>query len=64
MEKIKDMTPEEFNELLAEIKEKSPNLFQIISDFVDKKLTSDEVNTFLAMTRDERLDFIKDYQAR
>lgn len=61
---LNDMTQEEFSKLLAEIKEKSPNLFQIISDFVDKKLTSDEADTFLAMTRDEQLDFIKGYQAR
>ena len=34
-----DMTQQKFNELLAEVKEQNPNLFQFIEDFVDKKVT-------------------------
>lgn len=58
------MTQEEFDKLLAEIKEKSPNLFQLIEDFVDRKLTSEEVETFLSMAIDQQRAYINNYQAR
>lgn len=34
---LNDMTQQEFDELLAEVKENTPNLFQFIEDFIDKK---------------------------
>lgn len=43
---IKEMTRAEFYELIAEIKKKSPKLFQFISDFVDRKVTYEEVDDF------------------
>ena len=57
-------TQKEFDELIAEIKEKHPKLFQFLSDFVDKKVTSEEVADFLKMKQTDRVDFINNYQAR
>jgi hypothetical protein len=33
------MTQAEFDEVMTEIKEERPNLFQFIADFVDRKVT-------------------------
>ena len=57
-------TQTEFDELIAEIKEKRPNLFQFISDFVDRKVSTEEVDDFLKMGRSDQVDYIKNYQAR
>lgn len=61
---IKEMTRAEFYELIAEIKKKSPKLFQFISDFVDRKVTYEEVDDFLKMEQVDRVAFINNYQAR
>ena len=37
---LKNMTQAEFDNLMAEIKTEDPNLFQIIEDFVNRKVTS------------------------
>ena len=59
-----DMTQQKFNELLAEVKEQNPNLFQFIEDFVDKKVTHEEVSVYLSMTSDKQQNYIDNYQAR
>ncbi|MFU8754929.1 hypothetical protein [Streptococcus suis] len=61
---LNDMTQQEFDELLAEVKEDSPNLFQMISDFIDKKVTREEVSVYLSMTSDQQQNYIDNYQAR
>lgn len=61
---IKEMTQTEFDELIAEIKEKYPKLFQFLSDFVDKKVTYEEVDDFLKMEQVDRVELINNYQAR
>ncbi|MGT2776373.1 hypothetical protein ACVRZG_10120 [Streptococcus hyovaginalis] len=61
---LDDMTQQEFDELLAEVKEDSPNLFQMLSDFVDKKVTREEVSVYLSMTSDQQQNYIDNYQAR
>ena len=61
---LNDMTQQEFDELLAEVKEDSPNLFQFIKDFVDKKVTREEVSVYLSMTSDQQQNYIDNYQAR
>ncbi|HEM3428048.1 TPA: hypothetical protein U1B14_000556 [Streptococcus suis] len=61
---LNDMTQQEFDELLAEVKENTPNLFQFIEDFVDKKVTHEEVSVYLSMTSDQRQNYIDNYQAR
>ena len=61
---LRKMTQTEFDELMAEIKEKCPNLFQFITDFVDRKVTPKEVDEFLKMERTDQVDYIKNYKAR
>ena len=61
---INDMTQAEFDKQIAEIKEKRPNLFQFISDFVDRKVSTEEVDDFLNMKRSDQVLYIKNYQAR
>ena len=61
---INNMTQVEFAEVMAEIKAKRPKVFQFIADFVDKKVTSEEVDEFLKMERTNQVDYIKNYKAR
>ena len=61
---IKNMTQTEFDEVMAEIKEKRPNLFQFITDFLDRKVTPEEVDEFLKMERTNQVEYIKNYKAR
>lgn len=61
---INNMTQAEFDKQMAEIKEKIPNLFQFISDFVDRKVSTEEVEYFLNMKRSDQVVYIKNYQAR
>ena len=61
---INDMTQAEFDKQMAEIKEKRPNLFQFISDFVDRKVSTEEVDDFLKMEHSYQVNYIKNYQAR
>ena len=58
------MTQAEFDAVVAEIKARNPNLFQFITDFVDKKVSTEEVEDFLKMKRGDQVEFIKNYQAR
>ncbi|VMR16007.1 Uncharacterised protein [Streptococcus pneumoniae] len=41
---LDNMTQAEFDEVMAEIKAKRPNLFQFIADFVDRKVSTEEVD--------------------
>lgn len=61
---INNMTQAEFDKQMAEIKEKRPNLFQFIADFVNRKVTSKEVDDFLKMERSDQVDYIENYKAR
>ena len=61
---LDNMTQAEFDKQMAEIKEKHPNLFRFISDFVDRKVSTEEVDDFLKMGRSDQVDYIKNYQAR
>ncbi|MFM0781517.1 hypothetical protein ACYKKF_07020 [Streptococcus suis] len=61
---LNDMTQQEFDELLAEVKENTPDLFQFIEDFVDKKVTHEEVSVYLSMTSGQQQNYIDNYQAR
>ena len=61
---LDNMTQAEFDGQMAEIKERNPNLFQFIADFVDRKVTPKEVDEFLKMERTDQVDYIKSYQAR
>lgn len=59
-----NMTQAEFDEQMAEIKERNPNLFQFIADFVDRKVSTEEVDDWLNMERAEQVEYIKNYKAR
>lgn len=61
---LKDMTQEEFNQRMDEVKEQSPELYQIIIDFVHKRFTSEEAEEFIEMTQEEREKFLENYKAR
>lgn len=61
---LDNMTQSEFDELMAEIKAKRPNLFQFITDFLDRKVSTEEVDDFLKMERTDQVEYIKNYQAR
>ena len=61
---LANMTQAEFDELMAEIKDRNPNLFQFITDFLDRKITPEEVDEFLKMERTNQVDYIKNYKAR
>ena len=61
---LDDMTQAEFDKQMAEIKDRNPNLFQFIADFVDRKVTPKEVDEFLKMERTDQVDYIKNYKAR
>ena len=61
---LDNMTQAEFDEVMAEIKAERPSVFQFITDFLDRKVTPEEVDEFLKMERAEQVDYIKNYQAR
>ena len=61
---LDNMTQAEFDKQMAEIKERHPNLFQFIADFVDRKVSPEEVDNFLKMKRSDQVVYIKNYQAR
>ena len=60
---INNMTQAEFDNLMAEVKAEDQNLFQFIADFVNRKVTSKEVDDFLKMERSDQVDYIKNYKA-
>ena len=61
---LDNMTQAEFDEVMAEIKERNPNLFQFIADFVDRKVSTEEVDDWLKMERTDQVEYIKNYKAR
>ena len=60
---LDNMTQAEFDKQMAEIKERNPNLFQFIADFVDRKVSIEEVDEFLKMEQTDQVGYIKNYQA-
>ena len=59
-----NMTQTEFDNLMADLKENEPNLFQFIVDFINKKVTAQEVEAFQKMEPEVQQLYIKNYQAR
>ena len=53
---INNMTQAEFDNLMAEVKAEDQNLFQFIVDFVNRKVTSKEVDDFLKMERSDQVE--------
>ena len=58
------MTQSEFYNRMTKIKDRHPNLFQFIIDFLDDKVTPEEVYDFLKMEYSYQVNYIKNYQAR
>lgn len=54
----------EFDTLIQEMKENDPNLYQILFDFLHKKLSLDELNDFLSLEGEARRAYIDSYQAK
>ncbi len=61
---LDNMTQAEFDKQMAEIKDRNPNLFQFITDFLDRKVSTEEVDDWLNMERSDQVEYIKNYQAR
>ena len=61
---LDNMTQAEFDEVMTEIKEECPNLFQFIVDFINKKVSIQEVEAFQKMEHEVRQLYIKNYKAR
>jgi len=61
---LDNMTQAEFDEVIAEIKAERPSVFQFITDFLDRKVTSEEVDDFLKMEQTDQVEYIKNYKAR
>ena len=58
------MTQTDFDALMAEIKMENPNLFQFIADFLNKKVSIQEVEAFQKMDYQVQQLYIKNYKAR
>lgn len=58
------MTQAEFDEVMADIKARKPNLLQLITDFLDRKVTPEEVDDLLNMEQAEQVEYIENYQAK
>ena len=61
---LKINTQADLDNLMSEVKAESPNLFQFISDFINKKVSIEEVEAFLKMEHEIQQLYIKDYKAR
>ena len=61
---LDNMTQSEFDNRITEIKDRNPNLFQFIIDFLDDKVTPEEVYDFLKMERSYQVNYIKNHKAR
>ncbi|HHA7644199.1 TPA: hypothetical protein ACOQB2_001559 [Streptococcus pneumoniae] len=58
------MTQSEFYNRMTKIKDRHPNLFQFIIDFLDDKVSTEEVYDFLKTERSYQVNHIKNYKAR
>ena len=61
---LDNMTQSEFDNRITEIKDRNLNLFQFIIDFLDDKVTPEEVYDFLKMERSYQVNYIENYKAR
>lgn len=61
---IRKMTQTEFDNFMADLKVNDPNFFQFIVDFINKKVTVQEVEAFQKMEHQAQQLYIKNYKAR
>lgn len=61
---LNNITQTEFDALIARVKEEKPNLYLFLVDFVNKKVSLEEVEAFLKMEHEIQQLYIKNYKAR
>lgn len=61
---LKNLAQTEFDALIARVKEENPNLYLFLVDFVNKKVSIEEVEAFLKMEHEIQQLYIKNYKAR
>lgn len=61
---LNNMTQAEFDDFMADIKARNPNLLQFITDILDRKITPEEVDDLLNMEQAEQVEYIENYQAK
>ena len=61
---LDNMTQAEFDDFMADLKINDPNFFQFIVDFINKKVTVQEVEAFQKMEHEVQQIYIKNYKAR
>lgn len=54
----------EFDTLIQEMKVEEPNLYQILNDYLNRKISLDELNDFLSLEGEARWAYIDSYKAR
>lgn len=54
----------EFDTLIQEMKLEEPNLYQILNDYLNRKISLDELNDFLSLEGEARWAYIDSYKAR
>lgn len=59
-----DATQLDFDKLIQEMKAKEPNLYQILIDYLNRKLSFDELNELFSLEGSAWWAFVDDYQAR
>lgn len=61
---LDNMTQVKFDALIARAKEENPNLHLFLVDFVNKKVSFEEVNAFEKMDYELKQLYLKSYKAR
>ena len=61
---LDNMTQAEFDDFMVDLKINDPNFFQFIVDFINKKVTVQEVEDFQKMEHEVQQIYIKNYKAR
>lgn len=61
---INNMTQAEFDNFMVDLKENEPKIFQFIADFINKKVSIQEVEAFQKMGHEARQLYIKNYKVR
>lgn len=61
---LDNITQVKFDALIARAKEENPNLYLFLVDFVNKKVSIEEVEAFLKKEHEIQQLYIKNYKAR
>ena len=61
---LENLAQVEFDALIARAKKENPNLYLFLVDFVNKKVSLEEVNAFEKMDHELKQLYIKNYKAR